>query len=237
MKRFIFFLAFVFSGFLILVSFNSISKHGNDEINLDKWNKEELEKANTAKNCLYMTEDERNVVFYTNLARINPVLFSETILTQYVEENEIKKTNFLTSLYSDLKKTKPMEALKLDSVLYFLAKDYAKTHGEKGQVGHINFSRRMGAYSFAGENCDYGSEKALTIVMDLLIDEGVSGCGHRKNMLTPGFKIVGTAIQPHKTYEVCCVMDFAGSYSTSTVAIKNPYYKKHKKKKKNMFGF
>ncbi|MCZ6692800.1 MAG: CAP domain-containing protein, partial [Bacteroidetes bacterium] len=61
-----------------------------------------------------------------------------------------------------------------------------------------------------GENCAYGLYSPLDIVMGLLIDEGVSDLGHRKNILNPDYKVIGVAIRPHKSYGTNCVQDFAG---------------------------
>ena len=64
-------------------------------------------------------------------------------------------------------------------------------------------------YYFAwGENCSYGFEEAISIVITLLIDEDIEGVGHRKNILNPGYNSVGVAIRPHKDYQFNCVMDF-----------------------------
>jgi uncharacterized protein YkwD len=62
----------------------------------------------------------------------------------------------------------------------------------------------------AGENCSYGYDNALRIVMELLIDEGVGDSGHRKNILDAAFKNVGVSIQPHRTAAWNCVMAFGG---------------------------
>ena len=61
-----------------------------------------------------------------------------------------------------------------------------------------------------GENCSYGYNDSESIVMSLLIDEGVASLGHRKNILSKDFKRVGVAIGKHPTYKYCAVMDFGG---------------------------
>jgi uncharacterized protein YkwD len=66
----------------------------------------------------------------------------------------------------------------------------------------------MGKYSYVGENCYYGMEDPVVIVIKLLIDEGVKDLGHRHNMLEPSFNSVGVSIKPHKQYGYNCVMDF-----------------------------
>ncbi len=61
-----------------------------------------------------------------------------------------------------------------------------------------------------GENCDYGFEDPLTIVMRLLIDEGNPNYGHRTTILDPNFKHIGVSIQPHTKWNFNCVQEFGG---------------------------
>lgn len=150
-----------------------------------------------------------------NLARINPKKFRESILKSYIINRNLDNTEAIKSLNAELKSLKPMEEFYVDDELQSLAVNYAISSGAKGQVGHYQFSQRFKGIlkqgKLCGENCQYGYNTALEIVMDLLIDEGVSNYGHRKNMLNPQFKLVGTAIRPHKKYEVCCVIEFSSN--------------------------
>jgi uncharacterized protein YkwD len=59
-----------------------------------------------------------------------------------------------------------------------------------------------------GECCYYGVEDAFDIIVDLLIDQGVSSLGHRKICLSPSYTELGVSIQPHKTYSSNTVLDF-----------------------------
>jgi uncharacterized protein YkwD len=70
-------------------------------------------------------------------------------------------------------------------------------------------------YYHVGENCSYGYDQAIDIVISLLIDEGVPDMGHRKNTLNDQFNSVGVAIRPHKEYRVNCVIDFGHRNSSS----------------------
>jgi uncharacterized protein YkwD len=91
--------------------------------------------------------------------------------------------------------------------------------GEKGKVGHTssngttfeNRIRKKVKSGMIAENCDYGYSEPLDIVMSLLIDDGITNLGHRKNILNPSLNYVGIAIEKHKTYRTTCVMDFAGT--------------------------
>jgi len=139
--------------------------------------------------------------------------FAETFLTAYMKENQLGKNSYTRSLYKDLNKTNKLEVLIPEQDLTAVAQGHALKSGEKGSTGHAGFKKRfeplMGnPYSHVGENCSYGYEQAIDIVISLLIDEGVKELGHRHNILAPDFNSIGIAIRPHKTYRTNCVMDF-----------------------------
>src|ERR1035437_5710318 len=77
----------------------------------NKWDSTTLEKANTAKDVDYMTKDEKKVIFYTNLVRLKPELFSETYLQQYLDSLQTdsleykKESAYIVSLQRDLKRS------------------------------------------------------------------------------------------------------------------------------------
>ncbi len=62
----------------------------------------------------------------------------------------------------------------------------------------------------SAENLVFGDNDPRGVVLQLLIDDGVPGRGHRHNMFNRKFKVVGVACGPHKVYGRMCVMDFAG---------------------------
>ena len=185
----------------------------------DKWDAATLEKANTAKDATGYTEEEKKVVFYTNLARMKPDLFAKTYFQKYIDSTKTKLTTFSRSLQSDLlAKYKPMEVLTVKQDLTDEAVEHAKDSGKKGNLGHFtsdgkSFDFRMkkfkGTYTSTAENCDYGYKDGLSIVMSLLIDEGQGTVEHRKTMLDKNLSFVGVSIQPHKKEKWTCVMDFA----------------------------
>ena len=63
-----------------------------------------------------------------------------------------------------------------------------------------------------GENIDFGTkDSALHVLMALVVDDGVSTRGHRKNTFSEKFKLCGVGVAPHKGYGTNYVFDFAGA--------------------------
>ena len=115
----------------------------------------------------------------------------------YMNVEEVKA---LTTLIDDLKKLKPLSVLKPDSGIYNAAKKHANDQNDHewklmhtGSDGSdpwdriISFSPSM---SFGNENIAGNSKKIITardIVIQLLIDDGIPGYGHRYNLLNPSW--------------------------------------------------
>lgn len=185
----------------------------------NKWDAATLEKANSAKDASYLSEDEKKVIYFTNLVRLNPDLFYKTFYSKFRDSTKAKETSFTRSLQSDLtSRFKPMEILLPKEDLSAEAKDHAIDSGKSGKMGHFtsdnkSYAVRMqkfkGVYGSTAENCDYGYKDPLAIVIHLLVDEGQASVDHRKTLLDKNLKYVGVSIQAHKKEKWTCVMDFA----------------------------
>jgi len=120
-----------------------------------------------------------------------------------------------------LKQVKRMSALKASEGLFLAAKDHVEDTGKKGLVGHdgsdgstaVQRMERYGKWEkTAGENVAYGVDKARDIVIQLIVDDGVPGRGHRANIFNADYRAVGVAMGSHRTYRSMCVIDFAGGF-------------------------
>jgi uncharacterized protein YkwD len=174
-----------------------------------------LEKANTSKNVDYLSDNEKSILFYCNLVRIAPSLFADTYAKRYIDSININST-YTKSLIKTLHNTGNLEVLNPSIKLSAIAKTHAIDFGNKGKLGHGDFKKRFEKYikecnCEIGENCDYGHDKPLDIVMSLLIDEKISNLSHRKNILNPQFKNGGISISKHKKFDWNCVMDFSSN--------------------------
>ncbi len=121
-----------------------------------------------------------------------------------------------------LKYAKPVGALHYSKALSRAALDHVLDQGPTGKTGHVgtdgkNFPHRIQKYgkwqNTIGENIAYGRNNARDIVAGLIIDDGVVGRGHRKNIFNSEFKVVGVAFGSHTLYSYICVTDFAGGFS------------------------
>jgi uncharacterized protein YkwD len=173
-------------------------------------------KCNTAKEIGYLTQEEKLVIYYINIVRTNPKLFASKYLKSYLDTAPIKKTAYLKSLINELNSMQSLELLEPQYDLYEIAKKHAIEMGIHGKTGHVtangesyenranNLSKR---YEKALENCQYGYSDALSVVIDLLIDEDIPDLGHRKSLLNKDVKYIGTAIRKHKVYRFNCVIE------------------------------
>jgi len=175
-----------------------------------------VRKLNTAANEVYLSVDEKEVVLMINLIRNNGQLFWDSIGFPYILEREIEQNKYVQSLKSDLKHVMNLQPLFPDKSLFEAAKRHAIASGKQGSLGHESSAgtlrQRMnpfkGTFSYVSENCDYGSNTAIDILMNLLIDDGIPDVGHRVNILEPRINVVGVSIQPHRNYTHNCVQVF-----------------------------
>lgn len=184
------------------------------------WDAELVRSLNTGAGTEYLNEEEQKVILFMNMARHDGPLFEETFLRSYIQENSLENNSYIRSLQRDLKKTSGLAALIPEKDLTAVAQEHALKTGEKGSTGHGNFKNRFdpllgNPYTQVGENCSYGYEQAIDIVISLLIDEGIKGLGHRKNILSTEFNSVGVALRPHRKFRINCVMDFGSRKRSS----------------------
>lgn len=200
---------------LMAVSLGTYTARGQQEA-WDKWDKAVIEKANTAKSISYYTEEEKKVVLLINLARLDGELFASSFLDNYIQTGKTKTNSYVKSLYKDLKPVKNLPLLVPKNDLSEIADGHASKSGKTGHVGHKDMQKRFKAvfgnpYYTIAENCSYGYDQALDIVLTLLIDSGIPSLGHRKNILNASFNAIGVATRPHKDYGYNCVIDFGGN--------------------------
>ena len=198
---------------LAILAFTCISPLEAQKVEFSwRWDEETLKKARTTEDADFLSEDEKKVILYSNLARANGSLFASTFLDEYIRIKKLKPNRYIQSLYDELQHVSNLPMLIPERDLYKVAREHASWSGKKGYEGHKGFKQRyapmMKKYVEVGENIYYGPYTPMEIVIQLLVDEGIEDLGHRKNLLSPEFNSIGVAIKPHKTYEYNCVMGF-----------------------------
>lgn len=208
-----------------------------------------IDSLNTAKNALYMTAAEREMVYEINRVRHHPTSYlqyltplleeaterlkttgkgaanysltyssttingkeTKTIDTtwHYTNEEEVRA---LTTLINDLKKLKSLSILLPDKGVYNAAKKHAadqQTHewkllhtGSDGsspwdRIKHFSPLMKFGNENIAGRY-GYGNNAPREIVLQLLIDGGIPGYGHRYNLLDPQWTYVACRVENYK---------------------------------------
>ena len=173
------------------------------------WSREQLEKANTAQAVQHLTDQEKEVIRYLNLARMYPAAFAANEIANYsgVEKfGYIERTSpYKQSLLQTLRTARPVQPLYFDEDLFQLARCFARESGRAGLVGHDRINCNSG---YLGECCSYGYETGREIAISLLIDHNVPSLGHREICLSASYKKIGVKIEPHTQYDYCCVLDF-----------------------------
>jgi len=175
----------------------------------------DIRKLDTGRATAYLSELEKDVLLYLNKARHDPPLFAELYLYPVRETSAAAK-----ECYRQMRSTSSLPVLAPTRALHRAAADHAEDTGRAGITGHVGtdgstLSERVERHSRShgpvAENCDYGRADALSIVLALLIDDGVPSRGHRKNILWREARCVGVAFREHATMGHICVQDFASA--------------------------
>ena len=66
--------------------------------------------------------------------------------------------------------------------------------------------------TWAAENISYGQASGLDVVLQLLVDDGVSSRGHRKNIFSTYGTVTGAYTGYHLKYKTMSCITYAGDY-------------------------
>jgi uncharacterized protein YkwD len=220
-----------FSLFLLLSRFISQDKPIFQEE--ENWPVE----LNTAKNVVYLSFLEKQVILELNKVRSNPKQYAVDYLEDlrtaysgklytYPGQDPVKSQEGILPLeecIQILRKTAPMPFMIPAEGLAKAARDLVADQQKHGGIGHITRNgstpqKRIEKYGIwdicSAEDITYGSFDARQIVIALLIDDGVSDRAHRKNILNPCFRFAGVSNGTHPSYLSMCAIDYAGDYKT-----------------------
>jgi len=123
-----------------------------------------------------------------------------------------------------LRRARPLPPLALSPGLCSAAADYCREQAG-GAAGHHGCDgsgpgSRITRYGVVAqgwaENIAYGQRSARAVVMALIIDDGVRGRGHRRNIFNRNYDAVGAADGPHARYGTVCSIDFVSGCAEGT---------------------
>lgn len=196
---------------LIAIIILSISSYGQKVTPFQTWKSKDLSIANSGKKLKSLSFQEKKVIFYINLARMNGALFAATYLKDYMEDVHVPKNKYYRSLIKTLKEQDSLPPLLPQEDLIKEAIKHAKEMGRTGKKGHRSanhkgFAERMEPfklkYKKMKENNQYGIFDALGIVIDLLIDDDQESLIHRKTLLHKDLFYIGVGVRSHKKWQI-----------------------------------
>jgi len=218
---------------------------------------QKIDSLNTAKNCTYMTESEKEMIYEINRVRSNPKSYLEYIqpmldeaqkslkengkggrnysLTFYTETKdgkEVKRVDTtwhyireesekaLRTLVNDLNTMNNLSILQPDKGIYQAVKFYAADQhkhnwnllhqGSDGSWPWDRIKKFSPKMSTGNENIAGSSGKTTPrdIVIQLLVDTGIPGYGHRYNLLDPQWTHVACTGELFNNYMTWWIQNF-----------------------------
>ena len=181
---------------------------------IDKYyTKEQQDKANTAKDVSYISDEEKKVIFFCNLARLDGQAYVNAMLSDLKNSDDY----YVYSLVQTLDTIKDLPMYYPNEQLCKAAEVHANDLKSTGDFRHESadgsqYYKRIQKYykgKNTSENLAGGFDDAYMIVNILLLDQYTPSYGHRKNILSRKFSRIGVAIREHPVYTYICVQDFS----------------------------
>lgn len=178
------------------------------------FSEEILQSASPNKYIKDYSPIEQDFYLLTNLVRMYPQDFL-VMLTEYVKwSKDYQSSNpYVNSLRNDLRKLKPISTVLIQhTTLDAQSKIHAEYCVRTKHIGHQNVQKRVQVvqqkmkHQLYGENCSFNYESGIDLFMSLLIDDGVRGVGHRKNILNADFTHMGISIVKYSTLSGFCAV-------------------------------
>lgn len=201
----------------------------SDRYDFKEWDNPFYRLANTARHDHYVSEKAKELIYLHNLCRINPKLFGETYLAEYLETDRWgnPSDHYVTSLKKRLRTADPAPFLYPYQPYFKAADAHAKDLSDSQTFGHdssdgTGFAARLSKFSNAGgyraENVQGGTDTPIECFFSLMIDRGVPSLGHRENILQPNLKYIGIGIRGGGLYGLNWVFDFCSRPGSEMVA-------------------
>jgi uncharacterized protein YkwD len=157
---------------------------------------------------------ERAVLGEINTLRRDPAGYA-------VNLRGLRGTNspiYINAAIEALERAPPVPALNFNPSLSSVAVIHANYLGPLGQMGHTGpGGRTLGTRyrdqgwitTLPAEDIAVGRPVARQLVVNLVIDSGVTGAPHRRDLLNPVFTFAGVGCAPHTQYGAICVVNLS----------------------------
>jgi Transglutaminase-like superfamily len=161
-----------------------------------QWDSEYFDKANTTVSEYYLSDNEKEFIFIINLARINPLLFKETVLIPYCDKNGYSGPAYeLIGKMSSVCRLSMLSAhiyFKKQAKCYLDEKRIVEYNGVDSPDGLLQgkIPSRPLVYFFSKTN------RAIDIILQLLMDNGNNGKLFRE-MFFGDYSDAGVFIKNH----------------------------------------
>jgi len=134
---------------------------------------------------LKITERESAMLEEINYVRTKPAEYAEFINEYLITSSApVSEKMLAKELYKILTTMKPLSSLEFSPYLYNQAVLHGQWMSNMNAFEHSHFNFEY------GENLIAGVENVRHAVIDLLVDDGIPGRGHRLNILYPYYKYI-----------------------------------------------
>jgi uncharacterized protein YkwD len=194
-----------------------------------------IRKATPTLNSTFYAALEHGIVDELNRARTDPSGYAAGLERelQYYNGNLFRRpgdesaletregTSAVREAIRVLRETRPMPPLHLSTGMTLATEDHVKDQAPRGLMNHRGTDGTMAWDRVSrygdwkkkiSENMTFGPMSAHDVVAALLIDDGITDRGHRKNVLDPDVRLIGVSCGTHKSYRVMCDMVQAGGF-------------------------
>lgn len=200
--------------------------------------------STAAPELAFLSPFERELFGEINTLRTNPKLYA-TYLDDYkklFKDNRLYLPNRLPLITMEglkpvdealslLRSMAPLPAYASSEGMSKAAKERLDDMIKSGVIGHRGSdgstpNSRLDKFGrwdkTVGEAIAYDVGTAREVILSLLVDDGVGNRGHRKNLLSTDFTVIGLAsgesMKPHSS----CIIDFAGAYKEKSLSGETP---------------
>jgi uncharacterized protein YkwD len=169
-----------------------------------------------------LNSQEKEVYYYTNVARTNPSYFLDSVVNPILVAFPHLKGKYANSLKSDLRKAGNLPFLKLQPKLNATAKAHANdmasatgdyfSHNSTNGQSFVDRMRKARINAYTAENISMGQQAVILSVVLLYLDIDVPDLGHRKTLLDPKYTQIGVGVSYKTQEQFYIVQDFSSEF-------------------------